>query len=65
MECRNPVGESPTSCALVLFEKSNLMHQRKAVWEGDTVFERTVDEILGRNEVRTEGATVECVTTLR
>lgn len=21
MECRNPVGESPTSCALVLFEK--------------------------------------------
>ena len=49
MECRNPVGESPTSCALVLFE--NLMHQRKAVCEGDAVFERTVDEILGRNEV--------------
>lgn len=51
MKCRNPVGESPTSCALVLFEKSNLMHQRKAVCEGDAVFERTVDEISGRNEV--------------
>ena len=48
MECKNPVGESPTSCALVLFEKSNLMHQRKAVCEGDAVFERNVDEILGR-----------------
>ncbi len=45
MEDRNPVGESPTSCALVLFEKSNLMHQRKAVCEGDAVFES------GRNEV--------------
>lgn len=51
MEYRNPVGESPTSCALVLFEKSNLMHQRKAVCEGDAVFERTADEISGRNEV--------------
>lgn len=51
MECRNSVGESPTSCALVLLEKSNLMHQRKAVCEGDAVFERTVDEISGRNEV--------------
>ena len=45
MGCRNPVGESPTSCALVLFEKFNLMHQRKAVCEGDAVFES------GRNEV--------------
>lgn len=45
MGCRNPVGESPTSCALVLFEKFNLMHQRKAVCEGDVVFES------GRNEV--------------
>ena len=44
MGCRNPVGESPTSCALVLFEKFNLM-QRKAVCEGDAVFES------GRNEV--------------
>lgn len=51
MEDRNPVGESPTSCALVLFEKSNLMHQRKAVCEGDAVFERTVGEISGRNKV--------------
>ena len=50
MECRNPVGESPTSCVLVLFEKSNLMHQCKAVCEGDAVFERTVDEISGQNE---------------
>ena len=33
MECKNPVGESPT----VLFEKSNLMHQRKAVCEGYAV----------------------------
>ena len=45
MECKNPVGESPTSCALVLFEKSNLMYHRKAVCEGDAVFES------GRNEV--------------
>lgn len=37
MECKNPVGESPTSCALVLFEKSNLMYQRKAVCEGYAV----------------------------
>jgi len=27
------------------------VHQRKAVYEGDAVFERTVDEISGRNEV--------------
>ena len=59
MGCRNPVGESPTSCALVLFEKFNLMHQRKAVCEGDAVFES------GRNEVGIEGVAVECVTTLR
>ena len=45
MGCRNPVGENPTSCALVLFEKFNLMHQRKAGCEGDAVFES------GRNEV--------------
>ena len=51
MGCRNPVGESPTSCALVLFEKSNLVHHREVVYEGDAVFERTVDEISGRNEV--------------
>lgn len=25
MEDRNPVGESPTSCALVLFEKPNII----------------------------------------
>ena len=48
-EGRNPVGESPTSCALVLFEKPNLMHHREVMCEGDAVFERTVGEISGRN----------------
>jgi len=51
MEGRNPVGESPTSCALVLFEKSNLVQHREVLYEGDAEFERTVDEISGRNEV--------------
>lgn len=51
MEGRNPVGESPTSCALVLYEKTNLVHHREVVCEGDAVFERTVVEISGRNEV--------------
>ena len=51
MEDRNPGGESPTSCALVLFEKFNLVHYCEVVCEGDAVFERTVDEISGRNEM--------------
>lgn len=59
MECvaegRNPVGESPTSCALVLFEKPNLMHHREVMCEGDAVFERTVGEISGRNRSENRG----------
>lgn len=51
MEDRNPVGASPTSCALVLFEKPNLGQHCKMLVEGDAVFERTVGEISGRNEV--------------
>ena len=51
MEDRNPVGASPTSCALVLFEKPNLVHHCEVMCEGDAVFERTVGEISGRNEV--------------
>lgn len=51
MEDRNPVGESPTSCALVLFEKPNLAHRCEVMCEGDAVFERTVGEISGRNKV--------------
>lgn len=47
MEGRNPVGESPTSCALVLFEKPNLAHRCEVMCEGDAVFERTVGEICG------------------
>ena len=35
MEDRNPVGESPTSCALVLFEKLNLVHHYEVMCEGD------------------------------
>ena len=52
MECKNPVGESPTSCALVLFEKSNLMHQRK-------------NATVTVTATPSEGYAVECVTTLR
>lgn len=51
MEYRNPVGESPTSCALVLFGKPNLVHHCEVMCEGDAVFGRTVGEISGRNEV--------------
>ena len=51
MEDRNPVGESPTSCALVLFEKPNLAQRCEVMCEGDAVFERTVGEISGRNKV--------------
>ena len=51
MEDRNPVGESPTSCALVLFEKPNLAHRCEVMCEGDAVFERTVGEISRRNKV--------------
>ena len=50
MEDRNPVGESPISCVLVLFEKSNLVQYREILYEGDAVLERTVDEISGRNQ---------------
>lgn len=50
MEDRNPVGESPISCALVLFEKPNLVQYREVLYEGDAVFERTVGEISGRNQ---------------
>lgn len=50
MEDRNPVGESPTSCVLVLFEKSNLVHHREVVYEGDAESERTVGETSGRNQ---------------
>lgn len=50
MEDRNPIGESPISCALVLFEKSNLVQYREILYEGDAVLERTVDEISGRNQ---------------
>ena len=34
MEDRNPIGESPISCALVLFEKSNLVQYREILYEG-------------------------------
>lgn len=50
MELGNPVGVNPIPCALVLFGKSSLGHNREVVSEGDAVVERPVDELAGRNE---------------
>lgn len=49
MERGNPVGESPTPCALVLIGKFSLGHNREVVSEGDAVVEKPVDELTGRN----------------
>lgn len=46
----NPVGESPTPCALVQIGKSSLGQHREVLSEGDAEIERTVDEPADRNE---------------